>query len=153
VNTISGFWSYVHADDETEHGRIAELARDVVAQFEMLTGEDIELFLDRDKLDWGDEWRPKVDSSLATVAFFIAVITPRYFKSAECRRELQFFARRAVELGVRELVLPLVYQDFAALHDDEPDDDLVALVRGFQWEDWTDCGSLNARRVSTVALS
>jgi len=66
-----GFWSYVHKDDKTESGRISQLARDVVAQYEMITGEAIELFLDRDSLEWGDEWQAKVDASLASVAFFI----------------------------------------------------------------------------------
>jgi hypothetical protein len=41
-------------------------------------------------------------------------------------------------LGVKELVLPLLYQDFPALHDDEPEDPLMHLVKAFQWEDWTE---------------
>lgn len=52
-----GFWSYVHADDEVEGGRITELARDVVNQFEMNSGEAISLFLDRDAIDWGENWK------------------------------------------------------------------------------------------------
>ena len=79
-----------------------------------------------------------VDETLASVAFFIPVLTPRYFASAECRRELQFFARRATDLGIKELVLPLLYADVASLHDNPPADDLAALVRTFQWVDWTD---------------
>ena len=43
-----GFWSYVHADDQAEGERISRLARDVADQFEMLTGEPLALFLDRD---------------------------------------------------------------------------------------------------------
>jgi hypothetical protein len=58
-----GFWSYVHADDTADHDRIATLARDVVEQFQMVTGESIELFLDQDDLEWGDPWRPKVDGA------------------------------------------------------------------------------------------
>src|SRR6266511_2403370 len=108
------FWSYAHRDDEAENGRIAGLARDVVAQYEMITGEMIELFLDTDSLEWGDEWRPKVDASLSSVAFFIPVLTPRYFQSVECRRELNFFARQATRLGVRELVMPILYVDVPA---------------------------------------
>jgi hypothetical protein len=134
----SGFWSYVHADDQADGGRVVHLARDVVAQYEMQTGESIDLFLDKDALEWGEKWRSKVDISLASIAFFIPVITPRYFKSAECRRELQFFARQAKALGVQELVMPLLYLDFAALHEESPSDDLVALVKEFQWENWTD---------------
>ncbi len=132
------FWSYAHRDDEAENGRIAGLARDVVAQYEMITGEMIELFLDTDSLEWGDEWRPKVDASLSSVAFFIPVLTPRYFQSVECRRELNFFARQATRLGVRELVMPILYVDVPALHDDSPVDEAMALVKSFQWESWTE---------------
>jgi hypothetical protein len=133
-----GLWSYVHADDQDEGGRIRQLARDVKAQFEMQTGDTIELFFDADAIEWGDKWREKIDDGLATIAFFMPVLTPRYFQSAECRRELQSFARRAEGLGVKELVLPLLYVNVEGLHEDEPGDDLMALVKAFQWQDWTD---------------
>lgn len=87
----TGFFSYVHADDEAERGRIAQLARDIAERVEMLTGETIELFFDRDDLEWGDDWRNRIDNSLASTAFFIAILTPRFFTSSECRREAQFF--------------------------------------------------------------
>lgn len=134
--TSQGFWSYVHLDDQAEGERISRLARDVSAQFEMITGEKISLFLDRDAIAWGENWRDKVDENLASIAFFIPVLTPRFFLSAECRRELQFFARRATRLGIGELVLPLLYVDVPTLHDERPSDDLIQLVRTFQWEDW-----------------
>lgn len=132
-----GFWSYVHKDDHAQGGRIAQLARDVVAQYEMITGESIELFLDRDKLEWGDDWRGKVDESLATVAFFIPVLTPRYFQSVECRRELNHFVRRAKSLGLEELIMPLMYVDVPGFRQEPPSDDAIALIKPFQWEDWT----------------
>lgn len=138
MSSYQGFWAYVHKDDKAEQGRISRLAKDVVAQYEMLTGESIELFLDKDALEWGDKWRDKIDDTLASVAFFIPVITPRYFMSPECRRELQYFARKADNLGIRELVLPLHYVDVSALNDEIVQDDLIALVQDFQWEDWRD---------------
>lgn len=135
---LEGFWSYVHADDDAEGERISRLARDVAAQFEMLTGEALELFLDRDSVRWGEVWREKIDGVLASVAFFVPVLTPRYFMSPECRRELQSFARKATSLGMKELVLPLHYVEVAALRHESPGDDLIDLVRRFQWVDWTD---------------
>lgn len=135
---IGGFWSYVHTDDDADGGRIAQLARDVVAQYEMLTGDSIRLFLDRDNIEWGDEWRLKIDSTLESVAFFIAVLTPRYFRSVECRRELNFFARRADKVGVKELVLPILYVDFSAFHDEPCQDNAIELAKSFQWKDWTE---------------
>jgi hypothetical protein len=133
-----GFWSYVHSDDDAERGRIARLAQDVVSQYQMITTTPIELFLDRDKVEWGEEWRPKIDMALAEVAFFIPIITPRYFLSHECRREFNFFARKAVNLGIKELVMPIRYMDFPSLHDDPCTDELIELARSFQWAEWTE---------------
>src|SRR5437773_732640 len=65
-------------------------------------------------------------------------MTPRYFMSAECRREVQFIAREATRLGVKGLVLPLLYVDVPSLHDNTTTDDLIVLIRTFQWEDWRD---------------
>lgn len=59
AGSSQGFWSYVHRDDEADGGRIVRLAKDVVDQYEMLTGETISLFLDRDALNWGDNWRAR----------------------------------------------------------------------------------------------
>lgn len=39
---LKGFWSYVHADDAADDGRIVRLAKDVAAEFEMLTDEKID---------------------------------------------------------------------------------------------------------------
>jgi len=55
VVELKGFWSYVHADDDADGGRVSRLAHDVAAQFEMLTGEKIDLFLDRDDIEWGED--------------------------------------------------------------------------------------------------
>lgn len=133
-----GFWSYVHQDDDDDFGRIVELGRDVVAGMRMATGESVEVFLDRDSLSWGQRWRSIVDEGLAQVAFFIPVLTPRYFASAECRRETRTFAQKATDLGVTELIMPLLYVDVPELHEDSPSDDLAVQMKAFQWEDWRD---------------
>jgi TIR domain len=132
----TGFWSYVHKDDEAEKGRIAQLAHDLVEQYEMITGETINLFLDRDSIEWGDNWRARIDDGLLNAAFFVAILTPRYFTSKECRRELQTFAREARRLGIADLILSILYVDIPALDADPPQDELMALIKPFQWSDW-----------------
>lgn len=134
---MKGFWSYVRLDDEAEQGRISQLARDVVAEFEMISGEKVDLFLDRDDIEWGDNWRSTVDANLAATAFFVAVVTPRYFDSPECRREASGFLAKATSLGVTELFLPILYIDAALIRDQSTSDELVRTVRPYQWEDWT----------------
>ncbi|HEY0453740.1 toll/interleukin-1 receptor domain-containing protein [Actinophytocola sp.] len=132
-----GFLSYAHRDNDAEGNRIRELAGDIEAQYELLTGEPARLFVEREHLRWGEDWKLTIDEALAQATFFIPVVTPTYFRRTECRRELDMFARRAVELGVKDLVLPLLYVDFDDLHADPCEDDLVALVRKFGWENWT----------------
>ena len=131
------FWSYVHKDDEAENERISRLGKDVVKEYEMLTGETIELFLDKDGIAWGEEWRNKIDENLESLEFFIPVMTPRYFKSSECRSELNQFLLSARKLGRLELLLPLHYVDVPSLNNDGPVEDiLLSRVREFQYQDW-----------------
>lgn len=134
--SLLGFWSYVHADDELDMGRVAQLARDIVGHYEAITGETIELFLDHDDLEWGDRWRDRISETLANVLFFIPVITPRYFRRHECRNELEFFVNKASQFGIREMILPLLYIDVAELQESEPSDPLMRVIQDIQWHDW-----------------
>ena len=130
------FWSYVRDDDKADKGRISQLAHDVVDEYKFLTGEEIELFLDTDDLRWGDDWRKEIDARLDS-EFFIAVVTPRYLKSVECRRELQSFLQLATELGRIELLLPLYYVDVQTLNSKEAsEDDLANKLRDVHRFDW-----------------
>ena len=131
----AGFWSYAHADDAGEQGRIVELAHSLQEEYALLTGHDLHLFLDRDDLAWGDRWRDSIEEALAGITFFIPIVTPRYFRSEECRRELLTFARRARSAGVGELLLPILYTDVPGL-DASADDEALSAVAGVQWEDW-----------------
>jgi hypothetical protein len=57
----------------------------------MKTASTLEVFLDRDSIRWGEEWRERIDSAVAGTTFFIPIVTPRYFLRKECRRELLSF--------------------------------------------------------------
>jgi hypothetical protein len=131
----SGFWSYVHLDDDAEQGRVADLADLLREEYALLNGEELRLFCDRDDLAWGEHWRERIDEALAGITFFIPVVTPRYFKSDECRRELLTFARRAKAARVGELLLPILYADVSGLNSDS-DDEALAAVASVQWRDW-----------------
>jgi hypothetical protein len=135
VAEVAGFWSYARADDESDGGRISRLAELVKAEYALITGQEIDVFLDRNDVQWGDEWKRRIDVALLGTAFFIPVITPRYFGRPECRRELLTFAGHAASLGVSELLLPLFYVDVADLSS-ESDDEAVALVGKMHYADW-----------------
>ena len=138
VGQARGFWSYARADDRADRGRIQVLAQDVAAQYEMMTGEPIQQFFDQQSLAWGDDWRQEIDEYLEVAAFFIPIITPRYLRSEQCRREFRSFAGRAETIGLSELILPLYYVDVPSWNDGTTDDELLELLRRFQYMDWRD---------------
>lgn len=134
--SIAGFWSYAHADDEHDEGRILALARRLEAEYELLTAEKLELFIDESTLMWGDDWRERIAAALERVTFFIPVITPTYFRRPECRKELMRFAREAKERKAEKLILPIYYVEVPELESDvTPADEAMAAVKPFQRED------------------
>jgi hypothetical protein len=136
MQDAAGFWSYTHADNDGDGGRIARLAKLIAAEYEMLTGEPLELFVDRDELGWGVLWRDRIDEALSGTTFFIPIVTPRFFQSEECRKELLRFAGAAKSLGLEELILPILYIDVPTLHDAAERDEAETIVASRQWEDW-----------------
>jgi hypothetical protein len=74
----AGFWSYTHEDDMLDGGAILQLSHLIMQEYNLLSGEPLNLFVDRNDIIWGEEWRKRIDSSLTETTFFIPIITPRY---------------------------------------------------------------------------
>src|ERR1035441_10525551 len=130
-----GFWSYAREDDTLDGGNILQLSHLIMEEYNLLSGEPLNLFVDRNDIVWGQQWRERIDSSLAETTFFIPIITPRYFTRPECRRELLEFAAKAKMLGVEELLLPILYIEMRGLSA-ENSDEAIALVARTQYIDW-----------------
>lgn len=133
---LQGFWSYVRKDDKGTHGAIRRLADHVVDEFGVLTGHDLDLFFDSASLKWGDDWESRIRQALEETTFFIPIITPRYFASKECRRELLTFAREAKEIDRLSLILPLYFVDVPALNEGNSNDPAIKLIADRHREDW-----------------
>lgn len=85
------FMSYVHLDDQHEGGQLTGLCERLSAEVRIQTGEEFQIFQDRKDIQWGQNWKNIIGSSIREVTFLIPIITPSYFKSAACRDELQTF--------------------------------------------------------------
>lgn len=134
-DAVVGFWSYTHEDNELDGGGILQLSRLIMEEYNLLSGEPLKLFVDRNDIAWGEEWRMRIDSSLAEATFFIPIITPRYFTRPECRRELLEFAAKSEILGAKELLLPILYIDVSGLST-ESSDEAAAMIARTQYVDW-----------------
>lgn len=132
----SGFLSYARSDDDRELGRIRRLADRIMAEFETLTGLKIEIFVDRDRIQWGDPFQNKLAEALQETTFFIPVLTPTYFLRDECRKEMLDFVNGATALGLDELLLSIRYVDVPDLREDSTDE-LKAIAAKMEYEDWT----------------
>ncbi|MFI5716276.1 TIR domain-containing protein [Nocardia sp. NPDC051750] len=130
----SGFWSYARVDDESTDGHIERLAKQVANAFRLLTGEPLDLFFDRESIQWGDAWSEKIVDFIHGTTFFIPIITPSYLRSSACRDEFIIFHSKAKHSNLEELLLPIVYVPVG--FDPESDDEIVATISKTQCEIW-----------------
>lgn len=133
--TYDSFWSYAHDDDTRSFGRVSKLAEAITNEFALTTGNELNLFLDRKSIRWGDAWRSRIDDAVGEAPFFVPIITPSYLKSVECRKELIAFSGNAKSRGLDRLLLPILYLDVPDLDEDSPDE-VLALIARTQYLDW-----------------
>ena len=131
---FAAFSSYVHQDDEHDGGRLTKIREWFEGEISAQTGEAFEIFQDREDIKWGNAWEERINGALDGCTFLIAVITPRFLKSAYCRKEFQRFTKREKELGRNDLILPLLYMDTQGL--DDPDDKVAVAISSRQYADW-----------------
>src|SRR5580704_17698805 len=104
-----GFLSYVHSDDEADEGRLTEFRVRLEREIRVQTAASLTIFQDRQDIHWGDAWQQRIESSIDNAAFLIPIITPSFFRSAECRAEFDRFLLRERQLGRSDLIFPVYY--------------------------------------------
>lgn len=132
-NDAALFLSYVHADNDDEHGRITDIASDIARRFELQTGERLRVFTD-DQIQWSEEWSARLSRELMQTTYFVPVVTPRFMRSEACRQEVLEFTAKATALGVSEFVMPILYISPPGF--DESNDTVASLIRQAQYVDW-----------------
>src|SRR6266849_6772265 len=134
------FLSYVRSDDKHEEGRITEFRKRLSNEVQTQTGEEFPIFQDRKDIQWGQNWSERIEDSLDEVTFLIPIITPGFFRSAPCRKEMEAFLEREKRLKRNDLILPLYYVDSPLLnHETKRAADMLAqIIASRQRADWRD---------------
>lgn len=134
----AAFMSYVHFDDQHEHGRLSEFCRRLSGEVRLHTGEEFPIFLDQDDIAWGQQWQERLNESLDAVTFLIPIITPSFFKRPVCRAELERFLEREKQLRRNDLILPVYYINCPLLNDEaqRAADPLAQIIAARQRADW-----------------
>lgn len=134
MQQIQGFISYSHKDNS--HHFIESLKNELCAEFNIITGDELQIFIDKDDLQWGDHWENKIENGILTANFFIPIISQNYFKSESCVQELRLFFANTGEDTARQLILPIKYTDIDE-NDLTTNSDLLSKVFSYQYEDWS----------------
>lgn len=103
----SVFLSYVHADDAYHDGMLTAFARAVEEACDY-KGVPIELRLDKDTLQWGDDWSERLQQEVERTTFLLAMVTNRYVASQACREEFIQFRTKTQAAGYNGLLTLLV---------------------------------------------
>lgn len=127
------FLSYSHDDDRYFDGAVIAFANDLVAAYSTYYGDDLALFVDREGLSWGEDWSTRLNSELGTNDFLLAIVSPRYLKSASCRDELLEFVTAAKGVGEPRLLLSLIWIEPPNFEGADRNDPVVKAIKESQY--------------------
>ena len=130
------FMSYVRNDDVS--GRLSHFREALSLEVRTQTGEEFPIFQDRSSIQWGENWKDRIASSLSEVSFLIPIVTPAFFKSPACRCELEQFIKHERKLHRNDLVLPVYYVECPLLSNEtkRATDKLAQAIWSHQYVDW-----------------
>lgn len=131
----SVFLSYVHDDDEYLDGLLVAFAEQVrkACSFH---GTDIQLITDKAALKWGDNWREQLEREVERTTFLLAMVTPKYVRSAACQEEFLQFRAKTATAGYNGLLTLLVLKpdwDAPVLAGNQTVEIIRQTVEAHQW--------------------
>ena len=125
INNVTVFWSYAHKDDLNSKGAILTLLEAIKAEYELQTGEDLTVFVDKDGIEWGANWKNAINEALLNTVIFIPILTPTYLKRPSCLGELRNAVSVFREKKIAYGIFPIRFTNVDAALKNFPDDDLA----------------------------
>lgn len=153
IQTATAFWSYAHSDDEGSEGQIRRLKEKLDHAYKRHRGEALASFFDRTgdhKIEWGEEWRSKISTTISGTTFFIPVVSPSYVKSPMCRQEFDEFSEKAKTSNLDELVMPILWVPVDP--ETEEEERIYDAAKARQWMDWTSVRNMDEQSPEYKAL-
>jgi hypothetical protein len=132
------FMSYARFNDLHDDGQLSLFRDRLAAEVRAQTGLEFVIFQDRTDIEWGQNWRQRIDEALDAATLLLVIITPGFFQSPECRGEVSRFLEREQALGRSDLILPVYY--ISAREIDDPvardSDEAARVLASRQFADW-----------------
>jgi hypothetical protein len=123
------FMSYARTDNDDFDHVVDRLKKELAGRFEAATGSKLKIFLDRESIGWGEQWRDKIADAINGSTLFIPIVTMRYFNRPQCRDEFSAFHAAAIQRGVPDLILPIVLAGAEYITTDHADELVCAVEK------------------------
>jgi hypothetical protein len=139
VRKYTAFLSYAHTDNRK--GSIGRLRKRLEDEATQSIGFDFEIFRDVEDIEPGERFYDRIYETVAAADFFIAVMTPSFFRSDMCKMEIgRFLECERLSPGTKFL-LPIYWRDAQELESlqrtrTEEVDELVRELALRHWYDW-----------------
>ncbi|SBW19044.1 hypothetical protein FDG2_0934 [Candidatus Protofrankia californiensis] len=136
------FLSYADEDHARHGASIGALGSALETEISTRTGHRCRVLRDRREIGWCELWNEWITNLPDTTAILVAIMTPAFFRSAQCRHELERFLKleRQSNLERRsertDLVLPIPWADDLDLAHGGTGDVLVEAMCRRVGEDW-----------------
>jgi tetratricopeptide (TPR) repeat protein len=125
------FISYSRRDND--NGRVSQLLDRISSDFESFVGRPLKAFLDKNEIHGMDDWRQKIQQSLRESHLFLAVLSPNYLVSPNCRWEWEDYVRyEAMRQCLGEGVAPVFFDTLPDSTDPKTDKALARWLNEIQ---------------------
>lgn len=104
---LQAFISYAR-DDDDEFEFVTPFVSRLKAMVRVKFGRDLNCFVDKQEIGWGEEWRERLRESVDAATLFIPFITATYLGRPHCRDEFLTFLSKAQARNVPDLILPIL---------------------------------------------
>lgn len=92
------FISYAHVDDKD--GWVSGFVESLEAEHARFTPQPLQIFLDRESIQPGDDWEHRIRHALKSSKVMIAILSPAYFQSVYCHKEWEWYCELELELAI-----------------------------------------------------
>lgn len=105
VSDIKIFWSYAKTDDKGPPHKLTALREAFKITLDQTVGFETQIIIDVENIKWGDDWLEKLDKLTSDSNLFLPIMSPSYFNSKMCMRELSWAASK------KKKIIPIYYRD------------------------------------------
>lgn len=133
------FMSYAHKDDDLTEGYLTKFCEILSKEVNLLLDdEEFCIFQDTKDIKWGQSCESRIENSLDNTILLIPIVTPGFFKSSYCCKELKRFRERERKLKRDDLILPIYFVNSDLLEDKflHTNNDIAQIIAAHQYVDW-----------------